>query len=163
MATTTKVFYSPPHKALLAKRRKKHDDGRPTLTVAIPFSFSSRLQRCDRRVQSACSIRRSRASSLPRLPPPSARPSVTTSATDLSGSKKTGSSVSAADRQSAAGAGEDVAPAMAEVEEAEEALSPEEEEERRVNDKKCLRWLQGLPSKFSGMHIVQQTVYTGNR
>ena len=48
----------------------------------------------------------------------------------------------------------------------EEAEDEEEEgefEERRLNIAKCQRWLEGLPDKFSGMHIVQQTVYSANR
>jgi hypothetical protein len=45
----------------------------------------------------------------------------------------------------------------------EEWLCPEELAERRLNEVKCRQWLDGLPDKFSGMHIVQQTLYTAHR
>ncbi|KAL8576362.1 hypothetical protein ACOMHN_048929 [Nucella lapillus] len=162
---TMQVFYSPPQ-SLLSKR-KKREGGRPSLTVTIPFSFSTRLSRCDRRLQSACSIRRASAASLPRLPPRSARPSATTtSSTDNSGSaiRRVGSlcdttSISAlADPR----CGAELETIEAEAED-QPVLSPEEEKERRQSHKKCLRWLEGLPDKFSGMHIVQPMVHSDSR
>lgn len=138
------------------------------MTVTIPFSFSTRLSRCDKTLRSAAGIRRSQAVSLPRLTQQSARPSLATSrsTTTNSGSmaKRTASGcetslVSAADPRSTAGTGA----SEAEAEEAKEVLSPEEEEERRLNGEKCVKWLEGLPCKFSGMHVVQQTIYTAHR
>lgn len=167
MATAKQVYYSPPQ-ALLPKRRNSGSGRSTTLTVAIPFSFSTRLSRRDKALRSAASIRRSQAVSLPRLTQQSARPSLATSrsTTTNSGSvvKKAASGcetslVSAADPRSTVETGA----SETEAEEVKEVLSPEEEEERRQTKEKCVKWLQGLPGKFSGMHIVQQTIYTAHR
>ena len=71
------------------------------------------------------------------------------------------------DPRSAVGTGASEAEAAAATEEERErvkekeveVLSPEEQQDRRHSKEKCVKWLEGLPGKFSGMHIVQQTVY----
>ncbi|XP_076468348.1 uncharacterized protein LOC143299106 [Babylonia areolata] len=179
MTTASKqVFYSPPQRLLT--KRKKGEGGRPTLTVTIPFSFSTRLSRCDRRLQSASSsIRRTSATSLPRLAPRSARPSAHTSSTDDNSGSVVRKAGSLCDTNASAsgpadprggvevgGASESAGPEeqqQQQQQEGEEVLSPEEEKERRLSHKKCLRWLEGLPDKFSGMHVVQPMVHTDSR
>ncbi|KAK7097428.1 hypothetical protein V1264_004412 [Littorina saxatilis] len=177
MATAKQVFFNSPQ-ALLARRRKSMGGGgagggTSAITVTIPFTFSSRLSRQrSRRMQSAVSIRRSQtATPLPRLPQQSHRPSVTTSksTTTNSGSvppKRTASACETSEVSANAECPKSaVGTATSEVETNDESemLSPEEERERKRTKKKCLEWLDGLPSKFTGMHIVQHIVYSGNR
>lgn len=223
------VFYHPPS-SLMPKRTKSGSNGGPSLTVTIPFTFSTRLTRERSRIEDIetrtrtgsgvgvrpqrrepppFSGRRSKTPSLPKLlqqiqpPPPmqqqhrhkfqepptttSERPSETASksTTTNSGSlaKRTGSRCEqnpltsrlkerAETGEVAASSNRDdlvetvlrVDYLEADEEElGENVLSPLEYKERRLNEAKCRQWLQGLPAKFSGMHIVQQTLYTAHR